>query len=324
MKCKKCGAEIENGLMYCPSCGESIQLVPDYNVLEEELLSKVVEDKNKSKDDKFATGVYQIQEEAPAANTPSKTQPQPKPEPKVFTKKIKAFLLVACLLVAIIGVCMFIPYMGAHTYDNIMNQAVDAESNEQYAKALGYYEEAYEIDPTSFEVIYGLGRMYYMVKDYDDAIEMLYLALDSDPTNKKIYTYLLNALYANGDMDGISALLETSPSDEITEMINSYFLSAPTFNLAGGNYEEDLLIQITVSGDYKIFYTLNGKSPITTGKQYTKPIPLTEGTTEIKAVAQNDAGEYSDIVSATYTITYPEVEEPEESTGEDVTIDVTN
>ena len=48
MKCKKCGAEIENGLMYCPECGESIQLVPDYNVLEEELLSKVVEDKNKS------------------------------------------------------------------------------------------------------------------------------------------------------------------------------------------------------------------------------------------------------------------------------------
>ncbi|MBQ6463806.1 MAG: zinc-ribbon domain-containing protein, partial [Pseudobutyrivibrio sp.] len=23
MNCKKCGAEIENGLMYCPKCGES-------------------------------------------------------------------------------------------------------------------------------------------------------------------------------------------------------------------------------------------------------------------------------------------------------------
>ena len=323
MKCKKCGAEIENGLMYCPECGESIQLVPDYNVLEEELLSKVVEDKNKSKDDKFATGVYQYQEETPVVNS-QKAQSQPKTEPKVFTKKIKIFLLVACLLVAIIGVCMFIPYMGAHSYDNIMNQAVDAEANEQYAKALGYYEEAYEINPSSFEVIYGLGRMYYKVKDYDDAIEMLYLALDEDPTNKKIYTYLLNALYANGDMDGISALLETSPNEEITEMISAYFLSAPEFNLPGGNYEEDLLIQITTNGDYKIFYTLNGKSPITTGKQYTKPIPLTEGTTEIKAVAQNDAGEYSDIVSAVYTITYPEVQEEENTTGEDVTIDVTN
>ena len=62
MNCKKCGAEIENGLMYCPKCGESIQLVPDYNVLEEELLSKVVEDKNKNKDDKFATGVYKYTE----------------------------------------------------------------------------------------------------------------------------------------------------------------------------------------------------------------------------------------------------------------------
>ena len=35
--------------MYCPKCGESIQLVPDYDELEEELLSKVVEDKDKSK-----------------------------------------------------------------------------------------------------------------------------------------------------------------------------------------------------------------------------------------------------------------------------------
>ena len=323
MICKKCGAEIENGLMYCPKCGESVQLVPDYNVLEEELLSRVVEDKDKNKDDKFATGVYQFKENKSETSTPAKAASKPA-EPKVFTKKIKIFILIAFLLVAIIGVCMFVPYIGTHTYDNIMNQAVEAESNQQYAKALGFYEEAYELDSTSFEVIYGLGRMYYRVKDYDDAIEMLYLALDNDPTNKKIYAYLLEALYANGNTEGIKALLKTSPSDEITEMINAYIMSPPLFNYAEGTYEEDLLIQISVNGDYKIFYTLNCKSPVTSGKQYTKPITLTEGTTEIKAVAQNDAGEYSDVVSATYTITYPTEEESTENTEDKISIDVTN
>ena len=47
MKCKSCGKEIESGLIYCPACGKAIELVPEYNVLEEELLSKIVEDKNK-------------------------------------------------------------------------------------------------------------------------------------------------------------------------------------------------------------------------------------------------------------------------------------
>ena len=48
MKCKKCGEEIESKLLYCPKCGEPIQLVPVYDVLEEELLSRVVEDKKKA------------------------------------------------------------------------------------------------------------------------------------------------------------------------------------------------------------------------------------------------------------------------------------
>ena len=59
MRCPKCETEIENGLIYCPNCGESIQLVPNYDILEEELLTSIVEDKRKvvTGIDKFAEGV---------------------------------------------------------------------------------------------------------------------------------------------------------------------------------------------------------------------------------------------------------------------------
>ena len=130
MICKKCQAEIENGLMYCPKCGEPIQLVPEYDVLEEELLSKVVEDKRKSKDDKFANGVYQVNEED------KEPVPQTKvgavKEPLVFTKKIITLIIIAIVAVGILSALLIVPYVSSHTYDNSINEAMIAESKEEY------------------------------------------------------------------------------------------------------------------------------------------------------------------------------------------------
>ncbi len=32
MKCENCGFEIDDGKLYCPSCGYEIQLVPDFDI----------------------------------------------------------------------------------------------------------------------------------------------------------------------------------------------------------------------------------------------------------------------------------------------------
>ena len=311
MNCKKCGTEIENGLMYCPKCGESIQLVPDYNVFEEELLSKVVEDKNKIKEDKFATGVYNTVEKTEVdANSNTSSKAQTYREPEIFTKKIKTLLFLAVVAVAIIGVFMIVPYVGNHSYDNIMNKAVDAENNAEYAKALGYYEEAFEIDDKAFEVIYGLGRMYYRVKDYDNARLFLEEAVSMDASNKKIYSYLLNCYDALNDTESIYQLAKSTTDEEIQELISTYIMLPPSFSYEAGDYDKDFLLQLTVNGDYQIFYTINNKNPITSGKLYNKPIQISEGTTVVKAVAQNDAGEYSDVVIATYNVTYKQLALP--------------
>ncbi|MEF2734095.1 MAG: zinc-ribbon domain-containing protein, partial [Blautia sp.] len=34
MKCRNCGAEYEEGNLFCPKCGKEIQWVPEYNTLE--------------------------------------------------------------------------------------------------------------------------------------------------------------------------------------------------------------------------------------------------------------------------------------------------
>ncbi|MBR5648535.1 chitobiase/beta-hexosaminidase C-terminal domain-containing protein [Pseudobutyrivibrio sp.] len=304
MKCKKCGEEIESKLLYCPHCGEPIQLVPDYDVLEEELLSRVVEDKKKAKEEKFATGVY-------------KNTPEVKPLHKAAAKKVpyldKKHLLIylgAFALFFVLLFCVIGSYMGNHTYNNLMNSAVEAEENGNYAKALTLYEEAYSMDDDSFEAIYGMGRMYYRVKEYKKSVEYLSKARELDPTNIKIYTYLLKSYSALKDLDSIHKLAELAPNDEIYQMISSYFVTPPTFSEKSGTYEDEMTIFLSASKGCQIFYTTNGKNPITSGKLYTKGIVLKEGTLEIKAVALNSDGDYSDVVSESYTVKIPELTKP--------------
>ncbi len=313
MNCKKCGQEIEQGLLYCPNCGESVQLVPEYDVLEEELLSKVVEDKRKAKDDKFATGVYKPVE-IPAENPVKWTTPK-EPTSKlgaIFTKKINTLLFVSFVLIAIIGVFLIVPYMGTHTYDNLMNMAVDAENAGKYAKALEYFEEAYEMDNTSFEATYGLGRMYCKMKNYETSIEMLKTALELDPNNSSIYIYLLEDYEAINDKASIYKLAESAPSDEIRTLISGYITLPPSFGIEPGTYNTDQIVQLT-SESGQVFYTLNGKDPTTSGKLYTKPITLKEGTTVIKAVTQSESGEYSEVITGEYVIKYVKLSMPKVS-----------
>ncbi len=305
MKCKQCGAEIESGFLYCPKCGQSIQLVPDYNVLEEELLSRVVEDKDKAKDDRFATGVYKpVAKTAPksasksASDSKASTSSSASKNKGVITKIVIFFSIVA------VGVCCIISFIGGHSYDHLMNKAVEAEANQHYAKALGYFEEAYSIDNSSFEVLYGLGRMYYQVKEYENAIAYLLMALELDNTNKKIYTYLLECYDELGDTDGLIHLAENAPNDEIKLLFEDYILIPPTFSFEGGDYDSNVILKLETVGDNQIFYTLNGKNPTITGKLFTKPIEISEGTTEVKAVTMNSEGEYSEVVSQTYVVKY--------------------
>ena len=306
MKCKNCGEEIESKLLYCPKCGESIQLVPEYDVLEEELLSKVVEDKNKSKE-KFATGVYKTTGSDKTSNSHKKVVA---PKEALLSKRSCILLITFLLIISIGGTCLIAAYANKHSYDNLMNSAIKAEEGSQYAKALGYYEEAYNIKTDSYEAIYGLGRMYFKVKEYKNAVEYLTIALNYEPDNKTIYSYLLQSYVALKDYDSIHALADNAPNEEIYSMISSYFVSAPTFSDEGGEYDTNLTIYLKANNGDQIFYTTNGKNPVTSGKLYSDGITLKEGTTEIKAVSVNSEGYYSDVVSETYVIEYAKLSTP--------------
>lgn len=313
MRCKKCGAEIESGRVYCPSCGESIQLVPNYDVFEEELLSRVVEDKDKAKDDRFATGVYQPVKQAIKVSSDSNKASGS----MSFLERKKGFItkIVMFLAIVILGIVVIFPYIGSHSYDNLMNKAIESESQKQYAKALGFFEEAYNLDNSSYEAVYGLGRMYYRVKEYEKAVTYLKTALEQNPENKTIYVYLVECYDELNDSKSIEALAESAPNEDIASIFAAYVVMPPEFSQVGGAYEDSVELVLNSSGNYQIFYTTDGRNPTISGKKYTRPLKLTEGTTEVQAVCMNQKGECSEIVSETYVISATKVDMPLVSPG---------
>ena len=52
MKCIYCGEELKEGSLYCPKCGKAVQIVPDYNIYDDDYLNQVlpVRDRTEIKD----------------------------------------------------------------------------------------------------------------------------------------------------------------------------------------------------------------------------------------------------------------------------------
>lgn len=309
MKCNNCGSEIESGLVYCPKCGQSIQLVPNYNVLEEELLSKLVEDKDAVGKDKFATGVYQpvkISEISNQEDNNSKASAKPS---FVIPKYILALIVALCALVFSIIVTV-ICINNNKSYDHLIENARKEEELASYTNAADYYKLAFEADNTSFEAIFGLGRMYYMAKEYDSSLPILQQALGIQPENADVYDYIIKCYVAMDNKQAIYELYNKAPSAEIQKLISEYMVSPPELSLEPGDYDEEVVLFLTSKENNEIYYTTDGKDPTKYGSKYRTSIKFGEGTYVLKAVCVSDDGQYSYVVTGEYNITIKKVDMP--------------
>ena len=305
MRCEKCQTEIESGDFFCKHCGSPIQLVPNYNILEEELLSRIVEDKSSTKE-KFAEGVYKdVKKEEIVVS-------QPVPEKKfksetlekIISSKFRVpFFCILGTLVIVIILIVIITSFSTNTYEYNLNKALNYDLHKKYTNSLEYYKEAYNLKPDFLEAQINLGMAYYRVNDYKNCVEYLSKAVQSDP-NPDIYSCLLKSYSQLGQEDEITKLAKNTKDENILSMINEYISIPPVFSVESGTYDDYISLVITCPADSQIFYTSNGKDPTAAGKLYTKPIQLTDVKNIIKAVALNKQGKYSEVITKDYIIEY--------------------
>lgn len=293
MKCVKCGAEIPKNCMYCKMCGKEVQLVPDYNFLEDDILSYIVEEGAKK---------------TISPNQQSKAVSQKK-ECKAPKQKKKMYLwggiciIIVCAVITFFIVQAEIKKQNASSYDYQLQKAEEYEQEDDYLTALTYYYNAWELNKTDSNIPYRIVLIYMEINEEDKAVDLLKKRIKEKPTEKAAYELLISIYDEEEDYESIRNLCVGVADSDILDLFEDYLVEQPKFEDISGSYTVPFSVKIFSKYSYSIYYTVDGSDPVKHGMPYHQEIELAEGTTTVKAVTENEAGIFSEVVSNTYQVT---------------------
>lgn len=378
MRCTHCGADIPEGMLICPDCRNEVQMVPDYNPLEDVLVREVrgsVEDATRPirTDDirRYRSGAEQgtgnstrvlsqgeleriraermgktsavrrgntqggrTQGEA-RRNTGSlrqntgnmrqstgqmrpgtgavrqngggsgrdveeKRRQQAARKKRAVKKRRRLVAGILLVLLVVLGGAGFVVYQ--NSYDGVVAKAYQAMQTGDYHTSEKLFQRAIRKDAKKAEAYTGISKLYIQQKKEDEAEEMFLTAIDSQPENAALYQAAIQFYVDTKQVEQISGML-SGCSDAVLSKVSAYVSDMPEFSLEEGDYTE--VQEVTLTGDGKIYYTLDDSEPTTESIEYTEPILLEEGTTTIKTIAVNKKGIPSLTASRTYTIEIP-------------------
>ncbi len=294
MKCPNCGREIPEGHMYCDDCGTEINFVPDFEPeIENEInatLSGVADELSKK-------------------------------EAKFVSAKIGIGIAAAVVvLIAIIVVLIFTNDNKSSRY--YMNLAEESKTSGDMYEAITYLERGVKDNPNDSDIIFRLSDYYLEMDDVDNAVQTLMLITDSDnfSDEKKITAYesIISIYKQYNETEKITALLTESEDELVVSLRNKYVPAGPSMSPESGTYEGSVTVSISlaVSGQYPIYYTVNGDDPNAESILYEGEIVLdSDGEYDIKAVCVNSYGICSDITENIFVVEQgapaaPEIMEP--------------
>ena len=384
MRCTHCGADIPEGMLICPDCRNEVQMVPDYNPLEDVLVREVrgsVEDATRPlrTDDirRYRSGAEQgtgnstrvlsqgeleriraermgktsavrrgntqggrTQGEARrntgnmrqstdslrqntgnmrqstgqmpgtgavrqngggfGRDVEEKRRQQAARKKRAVKKRRRLVAGILLVLLVVLGGAGFVVYQ--NSYDGVVAKAYQAMQTGDYHTSEKLFQRAIRKDAKKAEAYTGISKLYIQQKKEDEAEEMFLTAIDSQPENAALYQAAIQFYVDTKQVEQISGML-SGCSDAVLSKVSAYVSDMPEFSLEEGDYTE--VQEVTLTGDGKIYYTLDDSEPTTESIEYTEPILLEEGTTTIKTIAVNKKGIPSLTASRTYTIEIP-------------------
>lgn len=303
MYCINCGAEIKSEYNNCPYCGKSLQMVPDYNIYDEDDINVFLESTNDMTSSKI--------KESDKTETPEK----PSAPKKANTKIILVITIILCIILFGVGIGakISIDNKNDNSYEYQMKLGDEAFFKDKFDDAESYYNKALMLSPNDLRARLKLADVYISKGKKIEAIKLLEEVIDLDVSdNYDAYKKLFDIYEKDGNMDAILNLKENVTDDKVLKIFKDYIVEKPSVSLPGGTYSEVIKLTLTADKGLQIFYTVDGKNPINYGTLYTTPIELSEaGMHTIKIVALNSLGVYSDVLTESYVIKYNAPSDPE-------------
>lgn len=304
MKCIYCGKELAEGELFCPACGKAVQIVPDYNVYDDDYLKEVLAQENQKKS--ATTGTRKNTASVTSTAQPSGKGANPKQKKKQMMI-IGGVIAVICVLVLVLVlVGAGIQKKHANSFDYQVSLAEEAYKKGNTDDAITYYENALSLDKNNIEVRLILAEIYEEQKNYDAALVLYQEVIKIDSANRDACKGLI-ALYEK--QKNYDAIIELSDAVDasLADLFTDYQVQAPKFSIEPGVYDGAQTLVLSSDAGDSVFYTTDGSDPMEKGLMYTNPIPLDENnhTYVIKAVCMNDKNLYSDVVTNQYQIKIP-------------------
>lgn len=298
MKCSNCGEQIEEGRLFCTHCGHEIQWVPDYDSLgsymERERMLK------------------QEQEAAEAARRKAAAELRQKKKKRRIITTVTIALFAVVIICLVLAMKMHDNNKKYNDFDYQMTMADTAFSNQKYEKCYEYVERALDLDDSDPDAHLLKAQVLIKLNETEDAIKTLTSLIDKHPDNVTAYGLLIKLYNSNKMTEEIKELMDACENEDVRTKYAAYICSTPIFSVPSGEYTEQKELQLYAkSDDVTIYYTTDGKDPTADSIVYTDSISLTEGTTTIKAIAVNEKGISSDIVTNQYTISLTPPDPPQ-------------
>lgn len=317
MKCPNCGCEIEEGHLYCETCGNEIQIVPDF---EPEIENSIIET--------LSTVAEEIGEGS--AKIPAKAASEAKdilkhpakdpPKEDVFMGEMSGrnWLSVGIatafvLIVIAIFTSVFMYHRYSMSYQ--LEQARKFAAEQNYEQAVSFLEKARNLDPGQTDIVLLEAAYLYQLEDKETALSILIELVEKNrleyEDKEKAFEYIVSIYDEMEQYDKINALLVSCGDSEIQNHFQQYMALVPEFGFASGTYEEILSLKICANTAGKIYYTTDGSEPDENSEIYTAPLLLETGEFQISAIFVNDYGIKSEVVRNWYIINLTAPDAPE-------------
>jgi len=302
MKCANCDAEIKDGSIYCPVCGKEAQMINGYDSLEDDFLHSLLREEIKPQKDKRKK-VLTPEEQL-------SIQKQKQALPVIVTGLILSILIAVGVVLK-----LFVDYKNDNSYEYQMKMAETEMIDHNYERAMEHLYRALAIVPSDVESRMNMVEIYLLREETDSAMVLLSEVIRLDDDNLEAYQCLIDIYVEKGQFDQIQKLSEVPKDNDVKALFTDYLVASPSIYPGGDTFYDELIVTIFSVDDYAIYYTIDGRSPITDGQRYIDGVGIklyNSGLYTIKAVCKNKNGIYSEIISHSYQIVLPEETEKTE------------